>query len=343
MKTTAILSSTVIASLWTVATAESQIHRDTIFGCTDVGCPPETSVSVTEDNCTVGDESHTYVGLTAVPAQVDALRDGRLTWVKGVQADQKPNPDIFRETFYLGAAPGLEGLGGMGACAVFFNGPYNASLLKFNNSRERELDEGTCADAMGEPCVHALRERALSLSFAPGAASNETCRRLQEDLLTSDIPECSRWTENKWGNISAVEANLVDCAVSRTVALTGNGAPKPITGERNASSNCWPILNKEDSLTPVFQWVNRTNGIPTSYLGITPILTLFWPTYGTALDRRDAALTCVKMMGPANASLATMKSGGGDEGEGGVSTAWSTLTLNAAIGTAVAFALFNTL
>ncbi|KAK8075531.1 hypothetical protein PG997_010194 [Apiospora hydei] len=284
MKTTTILSSAVTASLWTLATAESTIRRDTIFGCTDVGCPPEKGSSIS-DNCTVADETHAFVGLTAVPAQVEPLRDGRLTWVKGVKADQKPNPDVFRETFYLGAAPGLEGLSRMGACAVFFNGPYNASLLKFNNSRERELDEGTCADAMGEPCVHALRERALSLSFAPGAASNETCRRLQEDLLTSDIPECSRWTENEWGNITAVA----------------------------------------------------------SYVGITPILTLFWPTNGSALDRRDAALTCVKMMGPANASLATMKSGGGDDGEGGASTVWSTFTLNVAVSMAAAFALFNLL
>ncbi|KAK8016647.1 hypothetical protein PG993_014836 [Apiospora rasikravindrae] len=313
MKITAILSSTVIASLLTLAMAETKIHRDTIFGCTDVGCPPETSISVTDDNCTVGSESHSYVGLTAVPAQAAALGDGRLTWVKGVKADQKPNPNVFRETFYLGTAPGLveEGLRGMGACAVFFNGPYNASLLKFGKSRDRELDEGTCADAMGEPCVHALRERALSLDFSPGAGSNETCKKLQEDLLASDIP------------------------------LTGNGAPKPITGDRNASSNCWPLLSKEDSLTPVFQWVNQTNGIPTSYLGITPILTLFWPTNGTALDRRDAALTCVKMMGPSNASLDTMLSSGGDDDEDAASAVWSTFTLNVAVGTAAAFALLG--
>ncbi|KAK8104342.1 uncharacterized protein PG998_011375 [Apiospora kogelbergensis] len=321
----------------------AQGRHDTILGCSDVGCPPDMGrdgAPSVSDNCTVGPESHSYVGVARIPSlQAEGLKQGHLTWVQGsrvhsVTVDAKTNThgQVYNHTFYLGAAPDLK-LDDWGACAVFFNGPYNASLLNFTKTSLPEENEGTCADAMGgdNGCVEALQDRAMSLMrFGSNSSSSQgTCQTLLEDLQQREIPACNSWTEHKWGNLTAV-------------ALTGNNAPKPITGDRNASSNCWPVESKQDSLTPIFhREIHETNIY--SYWAITPILTLFWPvTNGTTDNRRsNAALTCVKPIGPPNASLATMKGGGGDEGA--ASTVWSSSIPSIVAGTAAAFVLFNLL
>lgn len=276
----------------------AQGRHDTILGCSDVGCPPDMGrdgAPSVSDNCTVGPESHSYVGVARIPSlQAEGLKQGHLTWVQGsrvhsVTVDAKTNThgQVYNHTFYLGAAPDLK-LDDWGACAVFFNGPYNASLLNFTKTSLPEENEGTCADAMGgdNGCVEALQDRAMSLMrFGSNSSSSQgTCQTLLEDLQQREIPACNSWTEHKWGNLTAVgkslflscstrgiwtchnrraetlEANLLGTVAAKSIALTGNNAPKPITGDRNASSNCWPVESKQDSLTPIFhREIHETN------------------------------------------------------------------------------------
>lgn len=69
---------------------------------------------------------------------------------------------------------------------------------------------------------------------------------------------------------------------------------------------------------------------------ITPIMTLFFPTGNqSAISEADASLSCLKVVGPARASLDTM-SDGSDDHDNGSSRTFSTksLALSVVVGAA---------
>lgn len=159
------------------------------------------------------------------------------------------------------------------------------------------------------------------------------------------------------------------------LALTGSGAPEPITSQQNASSTCWPVTAKQDDLTlvtdylvpvstlikfvpsflrligttPSDQYLFSSQGsdliddVAKAQWAITPILTILYPDgEGSPLNTTDAALSCIKVVGPSRASLDTMDNGStdADGAATSLSSSGSYFTMMAAVATS--FILFIT-
>lgn len=148
------------------------------------------------------------------------------------------------------------------------------------------------------------------------------------------------------------------------IALTGEDAPQPISQQQNSSSTCWPVIPKQDDLTLVSQY-NYTvssihhrspnlsslkcrltieqgdttfNDLEKASWAITPILTVFYSAgNGSLVTETEASMSCIKVVGPPRASLATMNNGSSDnDGSGAAGLSSSQSMLSAALFAVVA-------
>ncbi|KAJ8130630.1 hypothetical protein O1611_g2999 [Lasiodiplodia mahajangana] len=312
-------ASLILASLTCV---RSQDLNSTIVGCVEIGCPGSTADTV-NDNCTVVDDSFTYIGLTSVPTTQQSLKG--LTWTKGFEIiDSADNNRTFQSSFFLGAPPDFS-LNHTGGCSVFLHG-VSTSLSFGNDGTANETSEGTCADAMGSACVTALVDRARTLfqrSTTNNTSDADLCSALQDDLDKNMDDACRRVSRGSWTDLSST-------------ALTGNGSPRPISTNENGTSTCWPVLPKQNQLTHVadydVQGTLLVSDGETAQFSITPILTVFYPRGdGSIVSDIDASLTCAKAVGPSRASLDTM-SDGSDDHDGSAMSSSPSLTLIVAMG-----------
>ncbi|KAJ8109147.1 hypothetical protein ONZ43_g6216 [Nemania bipapillata] len=231
------LISTTLSILASATVVCSQDLNSTIVGCIEVGCPP-SSADTANDNCTVADDSFTYIGLTRLPTTQDSLKS--VSWTKGFDIIDSPNNNrSFQSSFYLGTPPDLN-LSNTGACSVFFHG-VSTSLVFGGTGLNNETSQGTCADAMGSACVNALVDHAKN--FFKGSETSNTsaadlCSALQDDLHKNMDSACQMVSQGVWTNLSST-------------ALTGNNSPQPISGKENTTSTCWPVLPKQNQLTHV--------------------------------------------------------------------------------------------
>ncbi|KAI0393823.1 hypothetical protein F5Y17DRAFT_430399 [Xylariaceae sp. FL0594] len=261
--------------LASIANASSEALNSTIVGCVEVGCPPSSSVKA-EDNCTVTDNSYSYIGLTSLDTAHDNLKG--LTWTKAVKAIDSGGKSItFKSSFLLGTPPNLD-LSNTTACSLFFHG-ISPSLSFHNNTPDLELAQGTCSDALGADCAKSLLDQArgfLDRSRDNITSSEELCSALRENLTKNMTEACWPVSKFPWSDVDAI-------------ALTGGGSPKPIKSEENSTSTCWPVLPKQNELTHVSDYT-----LPTSSQGteagrglfyITPILTLFHSKEGLTVTR----------------------------------------------------------
>ncbi|KAI8949784.1 hypothetical protein F4801DRAFT_385360 [Xylaria longipes] len=283
-----------------VAYARAQELNQTIVGCVELECPADGA----NDNCTVADSSFPYVGLTRIPTDNKDLK-GKVSWTKGFNITDTPdNGRTFHSAFYLGTSSDLD-LGNTGACAVLLHG-VEAALSFDKVDANKDTAQGTCSDAMGSDCVSALLDRAKKLLDSFGndtPSSEEACAKLQDDLDKNMDDACLSISKGSWTNLTST-------------VLSGNGAPQPLSGDKNSSSTCWPVLPKEYQLTLESEY--QTNGSlsvdegEAALYAITPILTLFFPTGNQSIvTEADASLSCLKVVGPSRASLDTMIDGSG--------------------------------
>jgi hypothetical protein len=174
----------------------------TIVGCAAVDCPiVENS---TETDCQVVDYDFRAIGLSRIPFEEDSPLRG-LSWVKGVNQESlvtdNNNNDmttLFHQRFYLGT-PGDLDIEGTRACAVFFN--HVSDEVQFDDT---SLDgQGTCAEALSEPCVAALSERARSIDY-DGLSIQEACSRVQAEFSGNMDEECIRYAgTSNWADVEA--------------------------------------------------------------------------------------------------------------------------------------------
>ncbi|KAJ3565391.1 hypothetical protein NPX13_g7520 [Xylaria arbuscula] len=297
-----------------VAHAYAQELNQTVVGCVELDCPP--SADAVNDNCTVAGLSFPSVGLTRIPTDNAGLKD-KVSWTKGFQIIDNPDSNrTFHSAFYFGTSPGLD-LGDTGACAVLFHG-LEAALSFDKVNPNIESAQGTCSDAMGSDCVTALLDRAQKLvdSFGNSASSSEdACAKLKDDLDKNMDNACLSLSKGSWTNLTSA-------------VLSGKGAAQPLSGDKNSSSTCWPVLPKENELTLSSEY--KTNGsdlldeVQAAMYAITPILTLFFPTGDkSVVTTGDASLSCLKVVGPAKASLDTQSDGSQDQHDNGAPTAFS--------------------
>ncbi|KAI1657773.1 hypothetical protein F4813DRAFT_359511 [Daldinia decipiens] len=325
MRTAFVISALAAAA----AQVQAQDLNKTIVGCADVECPASSTSSV-NDKCTVADtDSFIYVGLTRVPTDNDALSG--LSWSKGFKVGSYNNNRDYESTFYLGTPPDLQLNNSTGACAVFLHGASKNLAFPGDND---ETAQGTCTDAMGSSCVDALVSRATTLVNGYNSGSerlsvSEACSRLQKDLEDSKDEACARISQGSWSNFTSA-------------ALTGTNASQPIGQQQNSSSNCWPVIPKQNDLTLVSQY-NYTGDdtikeLERAVWAITPIITVFYSAgNGSLVTETEASMSCLKVVGPPRASLATMTDGSGDtDGSGAVGLSSSQSVLSVALFAAVA-------
>ncbi|KAI0490981.1 hypothetical protein F4859DRAFT_30051 [Xylaria cf. heliscus] len=239
-----------------VSYVRAQEFKQTIVGCAELECPP-SSADTANDNCTVADNSFPYVGLTRIPTQKPDLK-GKVSWTKGFNiADTPDNGRTFHSAFYFGTSPDLD-LETTGACAVLLHGVETA--LSFGTDVPKETAQGTCFDAMGSDCVNALLDRArkvldtflfLNNTHSGDFLNNSrfgrvACATLQDDLSKNMDDACLPISKGSWTNLNST-------------VLSRKGAAQPISGDKNSSSTCWPVLPKENQLTLVSEY--QTNSM----------------------------------------------------------------------------------
>ncbi|XXH02553.1 hypothetical protein Hte_008930 [Hypoxylon texense] len=302
------MRTTVTITALAAAAAQAQDLNQTIVGCIEVECP--AAADNVNDNCAVADTgSFPSIGLTRVPTGNSALSG--LSWVKGFNITDSSSGRAFHSSFYLGTPPGLNLTDSTGACAVFLHGASGS--LSFGQNATSATAQGTCADAMGSSCVDALVSRARTLVEGYAGEDDrpsisDVCARLQKDLEDGRDDACASISGGDWTNFTGV-------------ALTGDGAPQPLSQQQNASSACWPIIPKQDELTLISEYQTAGSDLiedaEKAQWAITPVLTVFYSAGDRSLVTDvDASLSCVKTMGPARASLDTINDGSDDPDSG---------------------------
>ncbi len=261
-----ILSSLALAVLVTAPRAAANI-----LSCADVGCP--ITSGTTAATCTVVDRTFNAVGVVGIDSSVGSLKG--LSWVKGVGAHNANSTErAFDQSFYLGT-PGTFDFDGTGACVLFFT--QVSDRVKFGDG-DVTRTQGTCHDAMTDSCVSALVDRAKKVDFQ-GLSGTAACDKLQKDFSDNLDSACASFAVgSRWTGIQA-KGKCVPHQQTRTdsnnSALSGDGAPDPISSQQNKTSSCWPVLPKSDELT----FIQSTNATVSSGSVLTtqdkPPLTFF--------------------------------------------------------------------
>ncbi|KAK0646752.1 hypothetical protein B0T16DRAFT_458637 [Cercophora newfieldiana] len=302
-----ILTFTLLSTSLLAATSTAQqTPPPTILSCADVNCPTDPGPT-TNNICTLGNTTYSDVGVVKVP--VTPLFGSDLTWVEAITViDSKANRTFIKD-FYLASDPGSDLSDGntVGACALFFT--------KINDGVGFRGDEkiGTCANALSERCVEKMVQtaEAAEISGMEGAEACDALQKAFEGKVVDD--ECLHVAGGTW---TGVEVK----------ALTGPGAPSPITPEQNSTSNCWPVSPNSYSLISVMR-ISTTGDYYLStgirnLLNIVPVLTVFYPRgngSSIAALKPEAQLACLKAIEESVESNLTMKSNGAAKLDTGVS------------------------
>ncbi|ETS74483.1 hypothetical protein PFICI_14349 [Pestalotiopsis fici W106-1] len=258
--------------------ALAQDLSSTIVGCEDVACP---KTSGSDDTCTVSDETFLGVGLTRIPDVPDSFAG--LTIVKGVNvstagpaADSNGNDRQYKSVYYLGA-PDSQTIDNLDGCAIVFHDTLNG--IKFNGVNSAS-DQGTCQDVISQSCIDALTQQVSTLWA--NETSGDRCAAVSDALASASLTECVDMvgTGKGLGNFTA--QTLSDLS--------------PISGDQNASSNCWPITPKSDSLAKLGEETDSDGYDFASFQDqvykLTPVLTLL----STSTNDSSSQLSCVKLI-----------------------------------------------
>jgi hypothetical protein len=145
----------------------------------------------------VADRKFNAIGVVNINSSINALKE--LSWVEGVGAEDVGSTErSFEQAFYLATPDGFD-FDSTGACALFFT-------QVSDNVRGGDADprgsEGTCSDAMTDPCVTALVDRAkVDLNGLSGTAA---CEKLQRDFSGNLDSACTGSARaNNWSGITA--------------------------------------------------------------------------------------------------------------------------------------------
>ncbi|KAK4244328.1 hypothetical protein C7999DRAFT_35329 [Corynascus novoguineensis] len=289
-----------LITLASAALATVRSARAEILSCADVECPIPNP-NVTSATCTVADKTFNAVGILNLDTGVDSLKG--LSWVKAVAAEDTGERErIYDQTFYLGTPEDFD-FDDTGACALFFT--EVSDRVTFGDGDVRNT-QGTCGQALSDSCVSALTDRAKKVDLK-GLSRRAACEKMQKDFSDNLDSACSAVAQgDRWTGIKAK-------------ALSGNASSERISGRQNSTSNCWPVLPKNNDLT-LIESVNKTGDHNAStliknFFSITPILTVFFPGEGdeSLVSEPVAHLTCLKIIDLTTASNETKSPHGGDE------------------------------
>lgn len=296
------------ASIAGVSAAEDRFSGP-IAGCDEVSCPVTSAGAY--DTCTVADDTFQGIGLVRIgglPSSLSGLSIVKGAGVPGVDASEvsssrSDNDDgtrEFKSVYYL-ASPLSGSDASFSGCAVVFHDTDGG--LKFDGS-EVQSSTGQCKDVIATECIDALNKMANEAS-----KESQSCDSLSKKLSGGNIGVCKDFAGEGRGLGRFTTTNLSDLSA--------------ISGQRNQSSDCWPVLPKNSSLSYIDDDVTIGNYSYDSLINnlykITPILTLF-----KGSDKDDGAsssLSCVKLVTTKNL-LRPSADDGDDEGGARVGS-WS--------------------
>lgn len=254
----ASLSLFLSALLASSSLTNAQSLPDDIVGCKDVSCPKEKA----NYRCTVDQNTFLGVGLSRIP-NVPRILDG-ISLIKGVNIsnpepstnDNGPDPDWAKETrpfksvYYLGTPSGLN-VDDLTGCAVIFNDAPARSfsrpkeMTNLDNTTNLQSVSGTCPEVIEQSCIDTLTERTRRLAVTSASGSEDACALLERELNGESFDECA--------DLGGMNKGLGNFTVVSLSDLS------TISGERNSSSDCWPVLPKSDNLAEIGEhtiWVS---------------------------------------------------------------------------------------
>lgn len=199
---------------------------ETVVGCEAVGCPLDNY----EPHCTLANITFENIGLARIPDLPDSLADFSI--VKGVNISGDGAND-FTSVYYLGT-PDDVSLDEIHGCAVIFHDPPQSDSEPDGNG------DDTCSGVIPRNCVNGIQDRAARV--ADGDA-DDLCAALRDDLEDNRIGAC----ENLTGGGQGIGL----------ISVTALSSLENIEGDRNSTSDCWPILPKSANLAPLFTEVNE--------------------------------------------------------------------------------------
>ncbi|OQU93655.1 hypothetical protein CLAIMM_00137 [Cladophialophora immunda] len=258
-----------------------------VVGCEAVDCPA--------DGCVVGNTTNLELGIANFTSG-SLSPDQPLSWTVGIADIPHHNAvnDTWLRSYYLGTPPSLDlDQSGISGCALFFE---DSGTFQFNISAP-ETSIGTCQDALTTKCVDDLVARVANITatLSSDAATNANQSTLCSQLgpaLKADLPASC---------MGPVGLELVPIVAKD---LTGSSsALQPVqqtncTLTTGGSGYNVGLVTTESYHQQDFAEVYTSGFI----FGVTPILTLFYPTpsqpgnSSTALQEPEVHLTCVKIV-----------------------------------------------
>lgn len=199
---------------------------ETIVGCEAVGCPLDDY----EPHCTLTNITFEDIGLARIPDLPDSLADFSI--VKGVNISGDGAND-FTSVYYLGT-PGDVSLDEVHGCAVIFHDPPQNEFAPDGNG------DHTCSGVIPQDCVDAIQDRATRVADED---PDNLCAALRDDLEDNSIDACENLVAGGQG-------------IGR-ISVTALSSLENIEGDRNSTSDCWPILPKSANLAPLFTEINE--------------------------------------------------------------------------------------
>lgn len=313
--------------------------------CADVSCPQADDTTI-EAACRIADQTYGGVGVDTFP--FNASSPGRwagknLTWTVAYHDYTNYDPDenlerTIEKAFFLGTSLDLRTAIGFGGCAVVMEA-YDKLLPSQGSTSSKK-----CEDVIGAECHRELQDDMMRFAKAQGESrfnnSSDACDGFKEYLqsVSGDDSKCDMdWTQVHYVRkfLKLPLQTVMDVWLTRSAfeALIGDAAPKPLSREQNASTNCYPTEPKTNDLAFVLNWNNTgtmyANDTVKMISSINLALTAFWNSAGKPDENPEAHVSCLWPVDETTRSRQTKSSGEG-EGEGGAagrveSVVWSVL------------------
>lgn len=219
------------ASIATVSASDGAFSGP-IAGCDEVSCPVTSAGDY--DTCTVLGDTFQGIGLVRINGLPSSLAG--LSLVKGAGVPGAAASDIsssggdsereFKSVYYL-AKPSSTSASSLSGCVAIFHG--TEGTLRFDGSNVQS-STGQCIDVIEKDCIDALKKIATE-----SADESDSCKTLGQKLSDENIDACKNFAGRGRGLGHFTTIDVSDLS--------------PISQQRNQSSDCWPVVPKDSSLS----------------------------------------------------------------------------------------------
>lgn len=238
-----------------------------VYGCEDVDCP-NVRTSTTDSSCHVGEDD---LGAVGIATYHSGLLDTSLTWTLGIGVSNDSDDYTVERSFYLGTDPDFSPDDFTQGWALFLlenDGRGNHTLFAPHHLGDWNGTNCQQDGGLSSGCLSNLNN-AITTTILSSETEDISTSALSADLNSNDFSSCRLESADISSNASLV---------IHVAPLTGSSAFKPLSGDRNSSSDCWPTLPKSNSLTDVFSFdidARNIDEVDIASAGLTPLITVW--------------------------------------------------------------------